>query len=113
MKKPKMYIPVIEPGKSVSLVCANKVTGLEDHLPTQEMLNIHMEQQKIMIQKDKDYKVHPLYLFVEKEEMMDMWCRKHHLIPIYTHQEEPILNKMVVEAFLEAFNYKVDKDYEN
>ena len=51
MKKPKMYIPVIEPGKSVSLVCANKVTGLEDHLPTQEMLNIHMEQQKIMIQK--------------------------------------------------------------
>lgn len=72
MKKPKMYIPVIEPGKSVSLVCANKVTGLEDHLPTQEMLNIHMEQQKIMIQKDKDYKVHPLYLFVEKEEFNDL-----------------------------------------
>ena len=72
MKKPKMYIPVIEPGKSVSLVCANKVTGLEDHLPTQEMLNIHMEQQKIMIQKDKDYKVHPLYLFVEKEKFDEL-----------------------------------------
>lgn len=72
MKKPKMYIPVIEPGKSVSLVCANKVTGLEDHLPTQEMLNIHMEQQKIMIQKDKNYKVHPLYLFVDKEEFNDL-----------------------------------------
>lgn len=46
MKKPKMYIPVLEPGKSVSLICANKVTGLEEYLPTQEMLNIHMEQQK-------------------------------------------------------------------
>ena len=54
MKKQKMYIPVLEPGKSVSLICANKVTGLEEYLPTQEMLNIHMEQQKIMIQKDKD-----------------------------------------------------------
>ena len=53
-----------------------------------------------------------LWQFAESK-MMDMWCRKHHLIPIYTHQEEPILNKMVVEAFLEAFNYKVDKDYEN
>lgn len=72
MKKQKMYIPVLEPGKSVSLICANKVTGLEEHLPTQEMLNIHMEQQKIMIQKDKDYKVHPLYLFVEKEEFDDL-----------------------------------------
>ena len=30
-----------------------------------------------------------------------------------THQEETILNKMVVEAFLEAFNYKVEKNYEN
>lgn len=48
-----------------------------------------------------------------KSKMMDMWCRKHHLIPIYTHQEETILNKMVVEAFLEAFNYKIDKNYEN
>lgn len=37
-----------------------------------EMKNIHMEQQKIMIQKDKDYKVHPLYLFVEKEEFNDL-----------------------------------------
>lgn len=46
MKKQKMYIPVLEPGKSVSLICANKVTGLEEYLPTQEMLNIHMEQQK-------------------------------------------------------------------
>ena len=72
MKKSKMYIPVIEPGKSVSLVCANKVIGLEEYLPTQEMLNIHMEQQKIMKQKDKDYKVHPLYLFVDKEEFNDL-----------------------------------------
>ena len=53
-----------------------------------------------------------LWQFAESK-MMDMWCRKHHLIPIYTHQGEAILNKMVVEAFLEAFNYKVEKDYEN
>ena len=53
-----------------------------------------------------------LWQFAESK-MMDMWCRKHHLIPIYTHQEETILNKMVVEAFLEAFNYKIDKNYEN
>jgi hypothetical protein len=27
--------------------------------------------------------------------------------------KKQILNKMVVESFLEAFNYKVEKNYEN
>lgn len=67
-----MYIPVTEPGKSVSLVCADKVTGLEDRLPTRETLDIHMERQKTMIRKDRDYKAHPLCLFVEKEESNDL-----------------------------------------
>lgn len=53
-----------------------------------------------------------LWQFAESK-MMDMWCQKHHLIPIYIHQGEQILNKMVVESFLEAFNYKIDKNYED
>lgn len=75
MKKPEMYIPVMEPGKSASLVCADKVTGLEDRLPTREMPNVRMEQQKTMIRKDKDYRAHPLYPSVEKEESNDLTRR--------------------------------------
>lgn len=52
-----------------------------------------------------------MWQFTESK-MMDMWCRKNHLISVYTHQGEAILNKMVVESFLDAFGYKIDKNYE-
>lgn len=87
MKKQKMYIPVVEGKKfdggpdkvveRVSLVCANKVRGLEEYLPTPEMLAIHLQQQKIMLEKDKKYKVHPLYLFIEDEDFAELIDRIH------------------------------------
>lgn len=71
------------------------------------MIRITNPKGEVQVHTEESYEK-LLWQFAESK-MMDMWCRKHHLIPIYTHQEETILNKMVVEAFLEAFNYKSER----
>lgn len=48
-----------------------------------------------------------------ESEMMDMWCRKHRLVPIHIHRGGQMLDKMAAESFLEVSNYKVEKNYEN
>lgn len=53
MKKIKLYIQVIKPGKSFSAICANKIKELVPYLPDEEILQTHLAINKIRA-KDKD-----------------------------------------------------------
>lgn len=73
MKKPKMYIPVYTYKKygekmlsNVTLVNANKIKELEEFIPSEEVLQTHLQIQKIKVQKDENYKPEPLYLTIKK-----------------------------------------------
>lgn len=73
MKKQKMYIPVYTYKKygekvlsNVTLVNANKIKELEEFIPSEEVLQTHLQIQKIKVQKDENYKPEPLYLTIKK-----------------------------------------------
>lgn len=77
MKKQRMYIPVIkdflDPSKedyttkSITLLNANKIEGLEKYLPETEALEVHMKIQRIKLQRDENYKPQPLYIPIERD----------------------------------------------
>lgn len=66
MKKIKLYIQVIKPGKSFSAICVNKIKELVPYLPDEEILQMHLTIEKIQLQKDEKYKPKPLYLYIER-----------------------------------------------
>lgn len=66
MKKIKLYIQVIKPGKSFSAVYANKIKELVPYLPDEEILQTHLVIEKLQLQKDEKYKPKPLYLYIER-----------------------------------------------
>ena len=81
MKKQKMYIPILEKkliigtekwDNRVTLLCANKIKLLEEYLPSVEALSIHMEMQKIELQKDEKYEPKPLYISLEESIFNDI-----------------------------------------
>ena len=66
MKKIKLYIQVIKPGKSFSAICANKIKELVPYLPDEEILQTHLVIEKLQLQKDEKCKPKPLYLYIER-----------------------------------------------
>lgn len=78
MKKKKiaqLYIPIfyqksIEDKENyvenkMTLISANKIEELAPHLPCEEALTIHMQIQKLELQKDEKYQPKPLIISIE------------------------------------------------
>lgn len=83
----KMYIPIVNEtkdivkfdsegkpvyNKTVTLLSANKIRRLVEYIPCEEVLKIHLEMEKLKIEKDKDYRPKPLYISLESSIFNDI-----------------------------------------
>lgn len=74
-RKTKLYIPTKQEGKNAILLLANKISQLEEFLPSEEMLVTHMQIQHIKVKQDKEYSPEPLIIRIEREKFDEIFQR--------------------------------------
>lgn len=72
-KKAKLFTPTFSENKKCTLVSANKIKELVEFLPTEEALQVHMQIQKIQVQKDEKYQPQPLVLKINSSNFNEVF----------------------------------------